>query len=216
MLPRDRCDHVPRPVRRQLRAQGHGSAGQVAPEPGCAPQHLVGLQVVAPAQLLQERATKVLLDFQASFLDRNLGQTRDRGHVEELEGVGGRRFVAQEQHSAKLIVTCGDRHLGHDAWWDGGGAVARSLTHVATQRRQVGDGSGCSRGAQSGHHDRDHPAGFAGSELGHAFEPVTAQHGIHHAQVHRSHPLHHGGPAVVRVGLHRHVQCASFSHAGRL
>ena len=87
VLARDRRDDVPGPVRGQLRAQGDRAPRKIAPQPGRPPQDLVGLDVVAPAQLLQERATQVLLDLEARLLDGDLGQTRDRGHVQELEGV---------------------------------------------------------------------------------------------------------------------------------
>jgi hypothetical protein len=101
VLARDRRHDVPRAVRGQLRAQRHRAAREVAAEPGGAPQHVVGVEIVAPAQLLQERAAQVLLDLQPRLLDGDLGQARDRGDVQELERVGGRLLVAEQQHGAR-------------------------------------------------------------------------------------------------------------------
>ena len=124
VLPRDRRHDVPRAVRRELRAQRDRAAREVAAEPGGPPQHLVGLEVVASAQLLQERAAQVLLDLQPRLLDGDLGQARDRRDVQELERVGRRLVVAEQQHRAELLVAGGDRHLGHDAGRDRGRAAA--------------------------------------------------------------------------------------------
>ena len=188
---------------------------EVAAEPGRAPQHLVGLDVVTPAQLLQERPAQVLLDLQARLLDGDLGQAGHRGHVQELQRVGARarpRRAAARRRAARRRWRSAPPRRRPAARRPRGRAPARPRSGAAPTVSATGPEAAAA--PRRGNDDRDHPAGLAGGELGHALEPVAAQHGIHHAQVHRSQPLHHGGPAVVRVGLHRHVQYASFCTRG--
>ena len=192
----DRGHDVARAVGGELRAQRHGAAREVAAQPRRAPLDLLGLEVVAPAQLLQERAAQVLLDLHARLLDRHLGQAGDGGDVQELQRVGGRLGRAEHQHGAELLVAGGDRHLGDHARRHRGRAAARTLADVAPQRGDVVERAGRRRRAEARDDDRHHAAGLAGGQRGHALEPVAAEHDVDHPQVHRPQPLDHAGSAA--------------------
>ena len=195
VLARDRRHDVPRAVRGQLRAQRHGAAREIAAEPGGAPQHVVGLEVVAPAQLLQERAAQVLLDLQPRLFDGDLGQARDGGDVQELERVGSRLVVAEQQHGAQLLVARGDRHLGRHARRHRRRAGTRPLADVPAQRRQIGDRRRRPpprRGAARRSPRRHRSPTAASAATPSSPSPLRTASTIRRCTA--LHPVHHGGP----------------------
>jgi hypothetical protein len=193
VLPRDRGDHVARPVGRELGAQDDRTAGEVAAEPRRTPHDLVRVELVGlGAQLLQEGAAQVLLDLLLGLLDRDLGERGHRRQVEELHrlrGHGGRR-LAEQHHGADHLVPRRDRDLGQDAAGHLGRPVLDAVAGVPAQRAEVARAAGRGdRRAQPRDDDRDGLARGVGGELRDAAEAVSAQHGVHHLQVDRPQPL---------------------------
>jgi hypothetical protein len=191
VLARDRRHDMARAVRRELGAQHHGAARQVAAEAGGAAHHVVRVELIRlRAQLFEEGAAQVLLDLLLGLLDRDLGERGDGREMEELGRVRHRRAVAREQqHAADRLVPGADRHFSHDARRDRRRALLAPLARVAAQRGQVGVAARDHRRAQARHDDRDGAAGRGGGQLGDAAESVTAQHRVHHLQMDGAEPL---------------------------
>ena len=85
------------------------------------------VEVVARAELLEERAAQRLLGLVARLGDGDLGEGRDSRHVKVFAGVG-RSARGQHQHGAQLLAAGDDRHLG--------GHVAGPLGAAAGQARR--------------------------------------------------------------------------------
>ena len=193
MLPGDRGHDVARPVRAQLGAQDDRPARQVAAQPRRAPHDLARVELVGLGpQLLQEGAAQVLLDLLLGLLDRHLGQRRDRGEVEELRRLGrhGAARLAEQEHAADDLVARRDRNLGEHARRHLRRAVLGPVADVAAQDAEVDPRPRAAHGRAEPRHDDGHGgAGRVGGELGHATQPVAAEHGVHHLEMYRPQPL---------------------------
>ena len=206
VVPGDGRHDVARPVARQLGAEHDRAARQVAAQPAGAAHDLVRVEVLAGAQVLQEGAAQVLLDLLLGLLDGDLGQAGDRRQVEELRRVRGRRRVAaQQQHGAHGLVARGDRHLRGDAGGHLGRPVLDAVADVAAQRvhdvlrHRVGrrpPAPTTAAAPRRGSDDGDRRAHRVGGQGGHPGEPVAAQDGVEHRQVHLPQPRHEGRRAA--------------------
>ena len=188
---------------KELGAEDDRPAGEVAAQP-CRPAHdLVGVELVGlGAQLLEKRAAQVLLHLLLGLLDRDLGERGHGGQVQELERVLGERLrLAQGEHVADHLVAGRDRDLGGHA----GRPLLAALAGVPAQHGQIGLRAWGRRSPTPARDDdRDVGAGGVRGELGHAAEPVAAEHGVHHLEVDAAEPLDERG---VTRDAHRRFHC---------
>ena len=195
--------HVARAVGRELGAQHHGAARQVAAQAPCAPHDLARLEVGARAQVLEERAAQVLLDLLLGLLDRHLGERGDRREVQELARLGtGRRRADQHEDGADDVVAGHDRHLGADRRRHLRRAVLDAIGDVAAQRREVllARRRRRHRRAEARDDDRHGRARRVGRQRRHLVEAVAAQDGVDHLEVNGAQPLDDASCAAARGG----------------
>ena len=156
------------------------------PEPPGAAHDVGGLEVVARAELVDERAAQVVLDLLARLGERDLGETGDRREVQVFGGVRGRGLATPEQQDRPdELVAAADRRFGGDDDGHAGGPVADAVGHVAAQVVQSGVLAAGERGrAEARNHDRHGRTRRLGGEPRDALQAVAVQHGLDHLQVH--------------------------------
>ena len=162
------------PVR--VGAQRHEASPQVAAKAGGPPLHVGRVELGPRQQLLEERAAQRLLGLVPGLDDGDLGERRDRRHVQVLAGVRPPR--AQQQHRARARARptrSAPRPSRRRALWAPAGQAG---AHVALVACPAFEGNPQSR------HDHGHRrTGVSGGDLRHALQPVAGQHGAHHLQV---------------------------------
>ena len=166
---------APRPAAVRVNADGRVALAQVAAQAGRAAGHLVGFDLRATQQLLDERAAQGLLGLVPGLGHGDLGERGDRRHVQVIAGVGA--TGAEQQHRAQVAAPRGDRHLHRHLGRALRPPAGQTGGDVALQRPPFAPGS------QPGHDHGHRGAGVGGGDLRHALEPVPGQHGAHHLEV---------------------------------
>jgi hypothetical protein len=183
----DRRDDVAGAVGRQLRAQDHRAAAEVAAQPRGPADDVARLDVRSRAQVLEERAADVLLDLLLGLLDGDVGERGDGGEVQELARLGHRGRGADERDDAEQVVAALDRRLGAHRVGDRRGTPPRPLSDIPAQGRQGGGRRAAARRrhrhVMSRDDDGDRSVDGRRCQLGHPLEPLAAQHGVHHLEV---------------------------------
>ena len=159
------------------------------------------VEVLAGAQVLEEGAAQVLLDLLLGLLDGDLGQACDRRQVEELRRVGG--GGAGPLSSSTAPTASSPEAIGTSAATSAGTSAGRSLhavadvapqratTSSAPPRRPAGATAAAPRRGRTMATGAAHRVGGQG---GHPGEPVAAQDGVEHRQVHLAQPRHERRP----------------------
>ena len=215
VLPRDRRDDVPRAIAR--------TAPRTAPPRRARGRSRAAPRAAAPRRPRGRRARAAPPGRSRAGSARPRAapprrRPRSGTPPRRRAGTPARPAAGWSSPSSSTAPSCSSPvAIGTSATTPGGTAAARERARSPTYRRspaRSATGPDAAAAPRRGTTIATTPPVSAGGQRGHALESVAAQDRVHHPQVHGPDPLHHGGPAIFRLDLHRHVQYASFNTRG--